>query len=280
MDSTGAGSRAAHAGSAKLAVLIDADNIPPSSATQLMAEISKYGTAHVKRAYGDWTGSRLTGWKSHLLAQSIQPMQQFCYTTGKNSTDSAMIIDAMDLLYADRFDGFCLVSSDSDFTRLASRIRESGRPVYGFGEAKTPRPFVVACDRFVYVENLMSAGSSPLPRSAGDPIAGSGAGAAEPRPSPPRVPPGSDAVLHKILRAAVVAASDEDGWADLGLVGHLIGSQHPDFDQRSYGCAKLSDLFQTAGRFDLDRRRPHDGKPVVVYARLRPTARSAPSQRS
>src|SRR5882757_5504806 len=139
---------------AKLAVLIDADNAQPSITEALLAEVAKYGTAHVKRAYGDWTGTNLKGWKDHLLAQSIQPIQQFAYTTGKNATDAALVIDAMDLLYSNRFDGFCIVSSDSDFTRLASRLRESGLTVYGFGERKTPKPFVVACDKFIYTENL------------------------------------------------------------------------------------------------------------------------------
>src|SRR6516162_10811775 len=139
---------------ARLAVLIDADNAQPSIIEGLLAEVAKYGTAHVKRAYGDWTRSNLNGWKEQLLAQSIQPIQQFAYTRGKNATDAAMVIDAMDLLYSGRFDGFCLVSSDSDFTRLAARLRESGLTVYGFGERKTPKPFVAACDKFVYVENL------------------------------------------------------------------------------------------------------------------------------
>src|ERR1700750_94519 len=139
---------------ARLAVLIDADNAPPSIAEGLRAEVAKYGTAHVKRAYGDWTGTNLRGWKEHLLAYSIQPIQQFAYTTGKNATDAAMVIDAMDLLYSGRLDGFCIVSSDSDFTRLAARLRESGMTVYGFGERKTPKPFVAACDKFIYTENL------------------------------------------------------------------------------------------------------------------------------
>src|SRR5499425_3442067 len=139
---------------AKLAVLIDADNAQPSIVDDLLAEVARYGTAHVKRAYGDWTGTSLKGWKDRLLAQSIQPIQQFAYTRGKNATDAAMVIDAMDLLYSGRFDGFCIVSSDSDFTRLAARIRESGLTVYGFGERKTPKPFVAACDKFIYIENL------------------------------------------------------------------------------------------------------------------------------
>src|ERR1700678_3283885 len=138
----------------RLAVLIDADNAQPAITEPLLAEVAKYGTAHVKRAYGDWTGTSLKGWKDHLLAQSIQPIQQFAYTTGKNATDAAMVIDAMDLLYSGHLDGFCIVSSDSDFTRLAARLRESGLTVYGFGERKTPKPFVAACDKFIYIENL------------------------------------------------------------------------------------------------------------------------------
>src|SRR5215472_16988767 len=157
---------------ARLAVLIDADNAQPSIIEALLAEVAKYGTAHVKRAYGDWTRTNLKGWKDHLLAQSIQPVQQFAYTRGKNATDAAMVIDAMDLLYSDRFDGFCLVSSDSDFTRLASRLRESGLTVYGFGERKTPKPFVAACDKFIYIENL----THPHADAEGAP-AGSPAGA-------------------------------------------------------------------------------------------------------
>src|SRR3954468_8277946 len=150
---------------ARLAVLIDADNAQPSIVEGLLAEVAKYGTAHVKRAYGDWTGTSLKGWKDQLLAQSIQPIQQFACTNGKNATDAAMIIDAMDLLYSGRFDGFCILSSDSDFTRLASRIRESGLTVYGFGERKTPKAFVSACDKFIYTENLQGP-TEPEPEPA------------------------------------------------------------------------------------------------------------------
>src|SRR6201986_655518 len=164
--------------SAKLAVLIDADNASPAAIDGLLAEVAKYGTAHVKRAYGDWTGTSLRGWKEHLLDQSVQPIQQFAYTTGKNATDAAMVIDAMDLLYSGRFDGFCLVSSDSDFTRLASRIRESGLTVYGFGERKTPKPFVSACDKFIYLENR-------TPPQAAAPAGATGAAVSPPTPVTP-----------------------------------------------------------------------------------------------
>src|SRR6266568_1523997 len=179
---------------ARLAVLIDADNAQPAITEGLLAEVAKYGTAHVKRAYGDWTGTSLKGWKDQLLAQSIQ---QFAYTRGKNATDSAMVIDAMDLLYSGRFDGFCLVSSDSDFTRLAARLRESGLTVYGFGERKTPKAFVAACDKFIYIENL-----------AHDPSAGTGAAGAVPAPvsraSAAQLK--GDAALVGQLRHAVEAA--------------------------------------------------------------------------
>jgi hypothetical protein len=242
----------------RLAVLVDADNASASVVTGLLAEVAKYGTAHVKRAYGDWTGTRLQGWKEHLLDSSIQPMQQFAYTTGKNATDSAMIIDAMDLLYSGRFDGFCIVSSDSDFTRLAQRIRESGLTVYGFGERKTPSPFVSACDKFIYLENL--AVSSPA--AAPDP---SSASAEQPPASAHHL----DDDLAGLLRGAVEAGSDDDGWAHLGFVGHIITQQRPDFDSRSYGYSKLSDLMAATSLFDLDRRIPHDGKPAVVFAKVK-----------
>src|SRR5580700_2759904 len=240
--------------SAKLAVLIDADNASPAAIDGLLAEVAKYGTAHVKRAYGDWTGTSLRGWKEQLLDQSIQPIQQFAYTTGKNATDAAMVIDAMDLLYSGRFDGFCLVSSDSDFTRLASRIRESGLTVYGFGERKTPKPFVAACDKFIYLENLTA------------PQAAAPAGAAVSPPTPAARLKG-DTGLVNMLRNAVEASSDDDGWALLGSVGNIITKQRPDFDSRNYGYAKLSDLMAATTLFDLERRVLGDGKPAVIYAR-------------
>ena len=241
---------------AKLAVLIDADNAQPGIVEALLAEIAKYGTAHVKRAYGDWTGTSLRGWKEKLLAQSIQPIQQFAYTSGKNATDSALIIDAMDLLYSGRFDGFCLVSSDSDFTRLAARLRESGLTVYGFGERKTPKAFVAACDKFIYTDNL----SIPLVESSS---AAAGATAT------PAVQLKNDAGLLALLRGAVEAASDDDGWAPLASVGHIIGKQRPDFDSRTYGYAKLSDLIAATALFDKQRRALGDGKPGVIYVRDR-----------
>jgi len=241
---------------AKLAVLIDADNAQPANTEGLLAEVAKYGTAHVKRAYGDWTGTSLKGWKDQLLTQSIQPIQQFAYTSGKNATDAAMVIDAMDLLYSGRFDGFCIVSSDSDFTRLAARIRESGLTVYGFGERKTPKPFVAACDKFIYIENLTYAQSAVAPTGAVPPT---------PRTSAAKLQ--GDTTLVNQLGNAIEAASDDDGWAALANVGHIITKQRPDFDSRNYGYAKLSDLMAATTLFELDRRSPGEGKPGIIYAR-------------
>jgi len=245
--------------SARLAVLIDADNAQPSIIDGLLAEVAKYGTAHVKRAYGDWTGTSLKGWKDQLLAQSIQPIQQFAYTRGKNATDAAMVIDAMDLLYSGRFDGFCIVSSDSDFTRLAARIRESGLTVYGFGERKTPKPFVAACDKFIFLENL----------TYDESIATRADEAAKPAPRATAAQLKGDTPLVSLLRNAVEAASDDDGWAQLGQVGQLITKQQPDFDSRSYGYAKLSDLMTATTLFDSERRSSGDGRPGVIYVRDR-----------
>jgi uncharacterized LabA/DUF88 family protein len=236
----------------KLAVLIDADNAQPAITEGLLAEVAKYGTAHVKRAYGDWTDNHLKGWKERLLTQSIQPIQQFGYTSGKNATDSAMIIDAMDLLYSGRFNGFCIVSSDSDFTRLAARIRESGLIVYGFGEKKTPEPFVAACDKFIYTEIL----------------------AAKPDEEPPLKPRNAaalkqDTALLNLLRNAIDASSDEDGWAGLGGVGSIITKQRPNFDSRGYGYGKLSELIAAIDLFEVERRSPGEGRPGVIYVRNR-----------
>jgi uncharacterized LabA/DUF88 family protein len=250
---------------ARLAVLIDADNAQPSIIEGLLAEVAKYGTAHVKRAYGDWTGTSLRGWKDHLLAQSIQPIQQFAYTRGKNATDAAMVIDAMDLLYSGRFDGFCIVSSDSDFTRLAARIRESGLTVYGFGERKTPKPFVAACDKFIYIENLTYADGVAAPADEAVKPAARASAAQLKR----------DSALMNLLRNAAEAASDDDGWAALAAMGQIITNQRPDFDSRTYGYAKLSDLVAATTMFELERRGPGDGRPGIIYAREKRRRRSA-----
>jgi uncharacterized LabA/DUF88 family protein len=256
---------------ARLAVLIDADNAQSSITEGLLAEVAKYGTAHVKRAYGDWTSSNLKGWKEHLLAQSIQPIQQFAYTRGKNATDAAMVIDAMDLLYSGRFDGFCIVSSDSDFTRLAARLRESGLTVYGFGERKTPKPFVAACDKFIYIENLTFNVDADTDEAIdGDEEAGQGDNAgsvAKPVKRATAAQLKGDASLANMLRNAVEAASDDDGWAALSAVGAILTKQRPDFDSRNYGYAKLSDLVEATTLFEMDRRIPGNGKQAIIYAR-------------
>ena len=251
----------------KLAVLIDADNATPVMAEALLDEVAKYGTAFVRRAYGDWTGTNLKGWKEQLLKKSIQPIQQFAYTQGKNATDSAMIIDAMDLLYTNKLDGFCLVSSDSDFTRLAGRIRESGVVVYGFGERKTPKPFVAACDKFIYFENL---NVTPVT----DPLATQQASSINAVSSPTHkralstTGPGKiDAELEEHLRKAVETSSDEEGWANLAKVGALIIKQRPDFDPRTYGHLKFSGVVIATNGFDIVKRTPAEGKAIVMYAR-------------
>lgn len=222
-----------------LAVLIDADNANPSIVEGLLAEVAKLGVASVKRIYGDWTTPNLGPWKTVLLEHSIQPIQQFRYTTGKNSTDSAMIIDAMDLLYAGHFAGFCLVSSDSDFTRLASRIRESGRRVYGFGERKTPRAFVSACDRFIYTDVFASTRDEVVKEVL--------------KPHTKKELRCNTGLLN-LVRSAVEAASDENGWAQLGPVGSYMSKTANDFDPRNYGHTKLSELIAAIGLFEVDRR--------------------------
>ncbi len=214
----------------KLAVLIDADNAQASVIQELLAEVSRYGTATIKRAYGDWTTTNLKGWKEVLHRMAIQPIQQFSYTTGKNSTDASLIIDAMDVLHTGAVDGFCLVSSDSDFTRLATRIREAGLVVYGFGERKTPEPFVAACDKFIYTEILRA-----------EKVAEKDA---------ERVPVVAVAVadvrkLQPLVIAAIDANARDDGWAALGGVGSHISKMDPAFDARNYGFKKLSDLVRS-----------------------------------
>ena len=203
----------------KLAVLIDADNAQASVIHELLAEVSRYGTASVKRAYGDWTTTNLKGWKEVLHKMAIQPMQQFSYTSGKNSTDSSLIIDAMDLLHAGSLNGFCLVSSDSDFTRLATRIREAGLIVYGFGERKTPLSFVAACDKFIYTEILKPEAVTVA--------------SAEDQPSEP---------LEPMLRAAIATTARDNGWAALSAVGSMVLKNSPSFDPRNYGSQKLGEL--------------------------------------
>lgn len=233
----------------RFAVLIDADNVSASALEGLLAEVANYGVALVKRIYGDWTLPNLKSWKQQLLEHAIQPIQQFRYTTGKNATDSALIIDAMDLLFRSKLDGFCLVSSDSDFTRLASRIREEGLMVIGFGERKTPRAFVTACDRFLFTDILRGAAPEP-----------------EQQPKKSATELKHDRKLVDLLRWAVEASEDEDGWANLGAVGAKIMSQQPDFDSRSYGFTKLSQLVEATGMFDVERQTSQTGR-VDIFLR-------------
>ena len=247
---------------AKLAVLIDADNAQPSLAEPLFAEIAKYGVASVRRIYGDWMTNNLAGWKKVLVENAIQPIQQVRYTTGNNATDSAMIIDAMDLLYTQRFDGFCIVSSDSDFTRLAVRIREAGLLAYGFGERKTPQSFVAACDKFIYVDVLRAPAAPDAPEEAA---------AAPARKASKDLR--RDARLVTLVRNAIDAASDDDGWAHLGPVGQHIGKQAPDFDPRNWGYAKLSELVKAIGLFETEERVQADGRSRVLTLRERRKSR-------
>jgi uncharacterized LabA/DUF88 family protein len=233
-----------------LAVLIDADNTQPSIIEGLLGEVAKYGVASVKRIYGDWTSVNLRSWKEHLLEYAIQPIQQFAYTSGKNATDSALIIDAMDLLYTEHLDGFCIVSSDSDFTRLAARIRESGRMVYGFGEKKTPKAFVSACDKFIYTEILRDIDedeSKPAAKSKKEFKV--------------------DRRLLKLLRDAVDDIADESGWAYLGGVGKKITNRSTDFDPRNYGFRKLGDLFRAIPQFEIEERPQPSGSGTRINIR-------------
>ena len=264
----------------RLAVLIDADNAQPAVIEGLLAEIAKYGVASVKRIYGDFTSTRMTQWKQALLKHSINPVQQFAYTSGKNATDSSLIIDAMDLLYTQRFDGFCLVSSDSDFTRLAQRLREEGLLVYGFGEKKTPDAFVQACDKFVYTEVLRTeapprtaaktAGAAPVKKAAKSAPQKPAAVAAPVAPTAPAE--GKDKAGEPLpialIRQAIEEASDENGWAFLGSVGSYLNKIRPDFDPRLYGHRKLSDLLKHQPRhFAIEERVVAGSSNKMIYIR-------------
>jgi len=230
-------------GTGSLAVLIDADNASAAVISAVLTEVAAYGTASVKRIYGDWTKPNLGSWKEQLLEHSIQPIQQFSYTKGKNATDSAMIIDAMDLLYTGRFSGFCLVTSDSDFTRLAARIREQGLTVYGFGEKKTPKPFVAACDKFIYTDVITAVEPS------------TGGAASIQKKSASEL--GKDRKLLGSIRKAIDAVAGEDEWASLGGVGFNLSKLMPDFDSRNYGYTRLSDLVAATGAFEVLRKDQH-----------------------
>ena len=250
----------------RLAVLIDADNAPRSALGDVMAEVAVYGTPTIKRIYGDWTTPNLASWKPLLLENAITPVQQYGYTTGKDSTDSAMIIDAMDILYTGQVDGFVLVSSDSDFTRLAIRLREAGKKVYGMGEKKTPNPFIVACDKFVYIEVIRSAAQQERaeeaareepkepPKPARRTAKKKGAEAA-PAPAPEAEPPSRvPKEIITLLADSVEMLADEDGYAPLGEVANLLVRKKRDFDPRNFGFSKLSKLVKALPRFEVDVR--------------------------
>lgn len=239
----------------KIAVLIDADNAPSKYIVELLQETSQYGVLTIKRIYGDWTKPQLSSWKETLLAQSITPIQQFGYTTGKNATDSSMIIDAMDILYSGMVEGFCLVTSDSDFTRLASRLREAGMLVIGMGERKTPQPFIAACAKFIYLEILKEGGSI---------------GIQIPQPTSiynhPKV---SDEVINK-LKSVIINEADESGWAYLGEVGNAIIKIQPDFDPRNYGFLKLRYLIESISIFEVELRLPPNNSPAkTAYVKVK-----------
>ena len=232
----------------RIALLIDCDNVSHNSIEGVLEELAKYGMVNVRHAHGDWNNPSLSGWINKLHPHAIRPMQQFAYTKGKNATDSAMIIDAMDLLYSKTIDAFALMTSDSDFTPLVLRILESGLPVYGFGEKKTPQPFVDACSPFIFTENLVST--------------------AEDKTDSPQQPVKKakkelrkDTTLVKLLRTAVEQTSDDDGWAELGRVGHYI-SNNSSFSSINYGYKKLGDLIKVTELFDIEMRR--EGKAMYI----------------
>lgn len=236
-----------------LAVLIDGDNIPSAFVKEMMEEIAKYGNPTIKRIYGDWTKPNLSKWKNMLLEHAITPIQQYGYTTGKNATDSAMIIDGMDILYSGKVNGFCIVSSDSDFTRLATRLREAGMQVIGIGEKKTPNPFIVACDKFIYIEILKtkskekeSEDDKALDKVTFDKI--------------------SQKEI-KLIATTITDLSDDEGWAFLGDVGSLLQKKRPNFDPRNYGFQKLTPLISSIGKFDIEQREGQKGRYKLIYVR-------------
>ncbi len=236
-----------------LAVLIDGDNIPSAFVKEMMEEIAKYGNPTIKRIYGDWTKPNLSKWKNILLENAITPIQQYGYTTGKNATDSAMIIDAMDILYSEKVNGFCIVSSDSDFTRLATRLREAGMQVIGIGEKKTPNPFIVACDKFIYIEILktkakekVSEDEKELDKETFDKISSK---------------------EIKLIATTITDLSDDEGWAFLGDVGSLLQKKRPNFDPRNYGFQKLTPLIKSIGKFEIEQRESQKGRSKLIYVR-------------
>ena len=250
----------------RLAVLIDADNIPYSNVRGMLEEIAKYGTPTFKRIYGDWTRPTISGWKSVLLENAITPIQQYSYTKGKNSTDSALIIDAMDILYSGKVDGFCIVSSDSDFTRLATRLREAGMKVIGIGERKTPPPFIIACDKFIYLEIITaSSGSLEAPaaetRKRGKPVV-------KKKKAETTDPLAATRAVKRLIASSITDLADENGWAYLGDVGNLILKKQPDFDPRNFGFPKLTPLIKSLD-FEIDERESGQNHIKHIYIRNR-----------
>jgi uncharacterized LabA/DUF88 family protein len=237
----------------KIAVLIDADNVSAHPIKEMMEEIAKYGNPTIKRIYGDWTKPQLGKWKNVLLENAINPIQQYSYTTGKNATDSAMIIDAMDILYSERVDGFCLVSSDSDFTKLATRLREAGMLVLGMGEKKTPDPFIVACDKFIYVEILQNV----------EPDQTENKGKEQKRPQIDRI----TAKLIRLIHNTISDLADDDGWAFMGDVGNLLQKKQPNFDSRNYGFQKLTPMISSINAFEIEERESQKGRHKLIYVR-------------
>ena len=252
---------------ANLAVLIDGDNIPSASIKEMMEEIAKYGNPTIKRIYGDWTKPNLSKWKNLLLENAITPIQQYGYTSGKNATDSAMIIDAMDILYSGKVNGFCLVSSDSDFTRLATRLRESGLQVIGIGEKKTPNPFIVACDKFIYIEILNNQSKERV---------------SENEKETARVV--VDKITNKeikLIETTINDLSEEDGWAFLGDVGSLLQKKQPNFDSRNYGFEKLTPLIKSIGRFELKQKENPKSRHKLIYVKNKENpGQNVPKKRS
>ena len=244
----------------RLAVLIDADNIPYANVRGMLEEIAKYGTPTFKRIYGDWTKPTISGWKSVLLENAITPVQQYSYTKGKNSTDSAMIIEAMDILYSGKVDGFCIVSSDSDFTRLATRLREAGMKVIGIGERKTPSPFIVACDKFIYLEII-----NPSPASS-DETKKRGKLQVKKKVKDDSTTNSAANTVRRIISSSITDLADENGWAYLGDVGNLILKKQPDFDPRNFGFPKLTPLIKSLD-FEIDER--DSGKDHIKHIYIR-----------
>ena len=246
----------------RLAVLIDAENVPYSNIKGILQEIAKYGIPTIKRIYADWTTPNVSGWKNLLLENAITPIQQYSYTTGKNSSDSAMIIDAMDILYTEKVEGFCIVSSDSDFTRLVTRLRESGMRVYGFGERKTPGPFIAACDKFTYIEII----GKDNAESEHSEVKHVGKSEVKPKKQDDDIAKiGQD--LINLISASVNDVADEEGWAFLAEVGNLIQKKKPDFDSRNYGFSKLNLLIRTLKQFEIDERETNHSNVKHIYIR-------------